>query len=205
MPRTTLETYTGHVIDLTRPKATDIILEDIAVHLSHICRYTGGVTKFYSVAEHAVRVSKLAQQNGADVLTQMLCLHHDDHEAYMGDITTPLKTVIGLAAPGVLEQIANQLDGAIYGSLGLPHPTEEQAEVIREMDLTALYREAATLKYSHGRGEHWGTHAYVRPYAGIGWSPTKSAEAYLARHNSLSRKLAKEMPVGGAVSVALVH
>jgi hypothetical protein len=191
MPGHSIETYTGHYLDLVNPSAEDVLLEDIAVALSNICRYAGAVTKFYSVAEHAVRVSKLAQQEGADVLTQMLCLHHDDHEAYMGDITTPLKRVIRKEAPGILEDIASNLDSAIYESFGLPHPTREQQEVIDHCDITALYREAATLKYSHGRGDHWGRHEYVRPYAGIGWTPSKAEQTFLKRHATLAKKLAR--------------
>jgi hypothetical protein len=191
MPGHAIETYTGHYLDLINPDPADVLLEDIAVHLSNMCRYAGAVTKFYSVAEHSVRVSKMAQQLGADILTQMLCLVHDGHESYMGDITTPLKRVIRAEAPGVLEDIAANLDTAIYAALDLPHPTKQQQEIIDHCDITALYREAATLKYSHGRGEHWGRHEYVRPYVGLGWSPEKAQQAFLKRHATLSKKLAK--------------
>jgi 5'-deoxynucleotidase YfbR-like HD superfamily hydrolase len=177
-----LETYTGHYVDLLNPDPATICVEDIANHLANICRFGGAVTRFYSVAEHAVRVSRLVPCG-----LELAGLHHDSHEAYMGDIIAPLKTVFKEAAPGVLEQIALQLDGAIEQALGiwLAVPNSVEHDAVKRADDEAMFHEAAALKYSHGRGEHWGNDEYFKPYAGIGWSPAKAEREFLKRHHEL--------------------
>lgn len=75
----------------------DIDVRDIARALSHICRYTGHTERFYSVAEHSVYVSRLAEmeaeQVGSDAakVCAVQGLFHDAGEAYLSDIASPVK------------------------------------------------------------------------------------------------------------------
>lgn len=186
---TEIETYTGQYVDLLNPKPSTICIEDIAVHLSNICRFNGAVSKPYSVAEHAVRVSKIVQREAPMwPEEQLLALHHDSAEAYTGDITAPLKRVFEQLSPGTLKDIERGLDEVIREALVLPEPNEFELRMIKAADDEALFREAAALKYSHGRGDHWGNDKYHRPYAGIGWSPEKAEREFLKRHYQLERK-----------------
>ncbi|MGZ6570486.1 MAG: hypothetical protein ACXVHB_05845 [Solirubrobacteraceae bacterium] len=178
---TEIETYTGAYIDLVNPAPWDIHLEDIASGLAKACRFGNQVTRFYSVAEHAVRCSRLVAPG-----YELAALHHDSHEAYIGDITAPLKQALRHAAPGVLETIATNLDIAICEGLDIGlDPAALKHPHVKEIDDICLYREAAALKYSHGIGEHWGNDAYYKPFAGIGWSPAKAEREFLKRHNEL--------------------
>lgn len=68
------------------PKAEHIDISDIAHALSHICRYGGHCTIFYSVAQHSVHVSRLCDE--CDAREGLL---HDAPEAYIGDMVRPLK------------------------------------------------------------------------------------------------------------------
>lgn len=43
------------------------------------------------MAQHALRVSALAQEFGFDNNFQLVALHHDDAEAYLRDIPSPVK------------------------------------------------------------------------------------------------------------------
>lgn len=86
-----IRTYSGELIDLIDPDTRLIRLEDIAQGLGNLCRFTGQCSAFYSVAEHACLVSERLRRWNADVPTQLMGLHHDDAEAYLGDVTTPLK------------------------------------------------------------------------------------------------------------------
>ena len=52
-----IRTYSGTKLCVSQPRPEQIHIEDIAHHLSLLCRFTGAVNKFYSVAEHCVRVS----------------------------------------------------------------------------------------------------------------------------------------------------
>jgi len=82
-----IETYTGKLFSYTDTKPDSICVEDIAHHLSLICRFTGACREFYSVAEHSLRVSYILPEK-----LKLAGLLHDAHEAYTGDLNRPMKT-----------------------------------------------------------------------------------------------------------------
>lgn len=84
-------TYSGHFIRPLDPDPADIYIEDIAHALSNQCRWTGHVSRFYSVAEHSLNVAALVSEEMA--LTALL---HDATEAYLADLARPIKKAAGL-------------------------------------------------------------------------------------------------------------
>jgi uncharacterized protein len=80
------QTYTNRKFYPLDPRPEDICIEDIAHGLSHVCRFAGHTTKFYSVAQHSVLVAQLCPAE--DKLWGLL---HDASEAYVGDMVRPLK------------------------------------------------------------------------------------------------------------------
>ena len=84
-------THTGIKFDLQNPTADMICLEDIAHALSNICRFTGHSKHFYSVAEHSIKCASVAMRLGRDKYLQRAVFLHDAHEAYIGDVSRPLK------------------------------------------------------------------------------------------------------------------
>lgn len=82
----TFVTVTGRELDLSRPRASSISIEDIATALSKICRYNGQVELFYSDAQHACLVAELVRPELA-----FPALNHDNSEAYLGDVSSKLK------------------------------------------------------------------------------------------------------------------
>lgn len=82
----TITTWTGEAVDFDRPLEAPIRLEDIAHALGMLCRFNGHIRRFYSVAQHSVLVSRLVEPEHA-----LLALFHDAPEAYIGDMTAPLK------------------------------------------------------------------------------------------------------------------
>lgn len=80
---------TGRSIDLANPKVDDIFIEDIAAALSKINRFTGYTARAYTVAEHCLL--------GLEFLPawdRFEYLMHDATEAYLGDCSGPLKSLL---------------------------------------------------------------------------------------------------------------
>lgn len=114
---TTICTRSGRLIDLLAPDSSQITLHDMAHALGAICRYNGHTPQHYSVAEHSIWVSY--------ALPMELRLHgllHDAHEAYLGDITSPVNHALECVVDGTdpVWELKGWLDCAIYESLGLP-------------------------------------------------------------------------------------
>lgn len=90
-----IQTYNGFAFYPETGKVERVVEDDIAHALSNLCRYNGHSRKFYSVAEHAVLVSRIIRERWPDdVEARWAGLHHDDTEAYVGDVTTPLKVLL---------------------------------------------------------------------------------------------------------------
>jgi len=97
-----IQTYTGVRFDLLVPTPEMVELDDIAHALSMLCRFTGHTKFFYSVAEHSYQVSVLVEnycrriglsaKDGAHAGLEALL--HDASEAYVGDVSRPLKKLL---------------------------------------------------------------------------------------------------------------
>lgn len=81
-----METFSGGKVHFRDPKPEEIHITDIAHHLSLLCRYTGACYEFYSVADHSLRVAKIAPFK-----LRLAGLLHDAAEAYINDISRPVK------------------------------------------------------------------------------------------------------------------
>lgn len=114
-------THSGEPFWPLEPKVTDVRLIDIAHGLAHLCRFAGQTKRFYSVAQHSVIVSHLCPPDLA-----LYGLLHDGSEAYLVDITVPVKVDRALAGYRAIEE---RVQGVIYERFGLAH--EEPAEVKR--------------------------------------------------------------------------
>lgn len=83
-------TATGGRAYVLDPALSDIRVLDIAIGLSNICRFGGQLEHSYSVAQHSVLVSHLAPAP-----FRLAALLHDATEAYLGDVISPLKKLLG--------------------------------------------------------------------------------------------------------------
>jgi hypothetical protein len=128
MNKTTMQTYTGALIDLQSFSPDDVRLPDIAHALSLINRYTGHTLLPYSVAQHSVVVSQICAPEHA-----LWGLLHDASEAYLGDVASPLKHM--LPQYKTLEQHVQRQIAKRFG-LAWPMPDE-----VHEADLRALMAE----------------------------------------------------------------
>lgn len=123
-----IQTHTGVAFDLLAPTAGMVVLEDIAYALSRLCRFTGHCSRHYSVAEHSVNVAKQCQlEHGFSDSWAMAALLHDAAEAYIGDLSSPLKSLLRVcAAPageegadlrGMVESPLDRVEHRIKGAI----------------------------------------------------------------------------------------
>lgn len=82
-------THSGRQFDLVNPTAAMISPNDIAHALANLCRFNGHTRNHYSVAQHSLLVSSLVPAQH-----QLVALLHDATEAYIGDMTRPLKALM---------------------------------------------------------------------------------------------------------------
>lgn len=97
----------------------DIDLVDIANALARQCRFLGHVSGFVSVGEHSLVVSRLLEERGESPLIQATGLLHDASEAYLGDISGPLKR---LPAFDGYREVEEHVERVIAAKYGLPFP-----------------------------------------------------------------------------------
>ena len=86
-----ITTVTGKHFYPLNPNPQDIDIEDIAHALSLICRANGHFKHFYSVAQHSIACAEEAIERGCSVEVILGCLLHDASEAYLCDVTRPVK------------------------------------------------------------------------------------------------------------------
>lgn len=142
MPGTTLETHSGLYYDYADPRVDQVTVADIAFALSMQPRFGGHARYFYSIAEHAVLVYDLVK-GIADPVLAFAALHHDSHEAYLGDIPTPLKRALG----EVVAEMADDADAAIAAVIGIDASLFHHA-IVKAADEEALHIEARLLRAS---------------------------------------------------------
>lgn len=88
-----IRTHSGLYVNVFEPTVDMICIEDIAHGLAHTCRFAGHTQKFFSVAQHSVRVCETTFVNSYEDLKviKIKALLHDATEAYLCDIPSPIK------------------------------------------------------------------------------------------------------------------
>jgi uncharacterized protein len=114
-----IRTFTGRLVDPIHLTPEDICIEDIAHALSNQCRFSGHTRRFYSVAEHSVRVSKRC------TLDPLSALLHDAPEAYLVDLPRPLKHHPQFAFYRLVEAHVEEMIQEKFALIPLPEIEEE--------------------------------------------------------------------------------
>jgi len=84
-------TFLGEKFTPLDPVIDQIHIEDIAHSLSLLCRANGHIDRFFSIAQHSINCANEAKARGFSARVQLACLIHDGSEAYISDITRPVK------------------------------------------------------------------------------------------------------------------
>ena len=129
-----ITTYTGKQINPFDPDPAMLDIVDIAHHLACLNRFCGALAAPYSVAEHSVMVSCLL--SGRNALAGLL---HDASEAYLCDLSTPIKHSPGM---GTYREAEMRLQAAIFELFGVG---DFDHEAVRRADEAMLHAEARDL------------------------------------------------------------
>lgn len=179
MADSSITTYTGKRFHLFNPSHDEICIEDIAHALSNLCRFTGHCTRFYSVAQHSWHASFYVPDEH-----KFEALMHDASEAYLNDLSRPLKHDIRMEAYLDAE---GTVDYAIRTKFGMPIVTVPpyMTPIVKEIDDKLVYTEGRQLT----RDTKWTDgHAYLEDLTLPVMTPVQAEHAFLARYAELSRE-----------------
>ncbi|MGN0572009.1 MAG: phosphohydrolase [Candidatus Fimenecus sp.] len=137
-----ISTFYGHNFDPTAPTADDLCIEDIAHALSYLSRANGHFRAFYSVARHSINCAKEVKSCGFTEKTQLLALLHDSAEAYIGDLTRPLRRHIP-----EFSDFERNLQKRIYEKFATTDVSDAERAAVKAADDALLYHE---FKVFHG-------------------------------------------------------
>lgn len=175
-----IQTYTGLQFSLTDPQPDDVNIKDIARALSNICRFTGHVRQFYSVAQHSVLASE-----HVPLEDQLAALLHDAHEAYIGDMSRPLKKVGDHA---VFKSCEQRIEAAIKEQFGIKNMKPQS---VADVDLKLLVTEARDL-FIGGLHSEWTINAKTNPpfdFEIIPWHPDEAMQRFLFRYHQITGRM----------------
>lgn len=167
------------------PENSDVNIEDIASALSNVCRFSGHLPRFYSVAQHLVNTSRIVP-----VELAYTGLMHDTAEAFTNDLPSPLKWKY----PS-FKDLETAIESAMSKKLGFefPYPPE-----IKHADSIMLILEKIYVKEDTSiwpRYEEWTTET-VEPYRELvdlrSWNPDRAKKNFLKRYWELENATRRE-------------
>ena len=129
-------TFTGAKFTPLDPQINEIHIEDIAHSLSLMCRANGHIEYFYSVAQHSLNCAAEAKARGFTARVQLVCLIHDAGEAYISDITRPVKQYLH-----EYKKIEEKLQQTIFTKFLGETPPETELALVNQIDNDMLVNE----------------------------------------------------------------
>lgn len=169
----TILTAGGSYFNFQEPENSRIVIEDIAHALANVCRFTGHCREFYSVAQHSLWVSTVCAPQ--DALHGLL---HDAAEAYIGDVSSPLKALL----PDY-KGIEKRVEAAVLAKFGLPAGMPHS---VKHADLVLLATEQRDFLPEHD--DEWIVLRGVEPLQVRlqGMSPEYAERAFMRRFQLLT-------------------
>ncbi|MBV9596372.1 MAG: metal-dependent phosphohydrolase [Chloroflexi bacterium] len=177
-------TVSGKFFDYLNPESSEFSITDIAYALSNLCRFSGQIESFYSVAQHSVLVSRL--------VPAWMARHgllHDATEAFIVDVPGPLKRLMREMGQGSdpYSYIEARVERAVFERFGLPYP---MPFMVKAMDKVARIIESRDLQPEHEHYDDWSvlqrvplSSEKINP-----WPPETARLVFLERYHELSER-----------------
>lgn len=172
----------GGRFNYNRPEESDVILDDLASALSNICRFSGHLPQFYSVAQHLVNTSRIVPAEFA-----FDALMHDTAEAFTNDLPTPLKW----AFP-VFKELESKIEAAMAKKFGFNFPYDPAVKLAdtQMLLLEKKYVKLDTQVWPHYEGIEYES---VRDLVDLkGWQPCRAKREFLERFEELTGERLKK-------------
>lgn len=172
----------GAQFNYNRPEESDVTLDDLASALSNICRFSGHLPCFYSVAQHLVNTSRLVPAEYA-----FDALMHDTAEAFTNDLPTPLKWALP-----IFKELEIKIESAMAEKFGFNYPYHP---CVKEADTNMLILEKLYVKmddrpwpqYEDIVVDHLRDKVDLKP-----WQPVRAKREFLERFEELTNGQYKE-------------
>lgn len=165
-----MQTFSGRQFWPLDPRPEEVFIEDIAQGLSNCCRYAGQCEVFYSVAEHSVLCSQVVPEKDA-----LAALLHDSPEAYIHDITRPVKRFLT-----GYKEIQDELWACIAHRFGLEFDLPDS---VKAADNAVLLAEGAQILKPHPAD--WQVPGVAADVVVRGLLPVTAKALFLARFREL--------------------
>jgi hypothetical protein len=164
----------GGFFDFEEPELSEFEIGDVAHALGHLCRYGGHASRFFSVAQHSVIVSRAVPREAA-----LFGLLHDASEAFLGDVCAPLKRLL----PDY-QRLEAAVSREVWGRFGLSGPLPD---CVYEADRRALAAERLVLMPQ--RPTLWANLTGVEPLGDFllheAWMPWRARLEFLHTYRDL--------------------
>lgn len=195
-------TASGRFFNFLYPHRSQVELKDIALSLSNKCRWNGHCSPFFSVAEHSIFVAKMAvasfkrerESRGAERIPEyearimLTGLLHDAAEAYIGDVSGPLKNYLTVDDVDIsLKVHEDYILGNIFDALNL-HRNRVYGTQIESADREMRTVEAMT--FFPDECELFTDHlSHVKLIPFIYYSPEGAYEAWMSEYNKAAENV----------------
>lgn len=166
----------GAQFNYNKPEESGVTVDDLASALSNVCRFSGHLPCFYSVAQHLVNTSRIV-----DVEFAFDALMHDTAEAFTNDLPTPLKWALP-----IFKELETKIESAMAKKFGFNYPySSEVKQADTEMlILEKLYVKKDTSSWPNYEGikvDHLVDKVDLKP-----WQPVRAKREFLERYEELT-------------------
>jgi hypothetical protein len=167
----TILLHSGEYFDFVEPHKSAFTIDDIAHGLSNVCRFAGQSERFYSVAEHSIYVSQIVPPRDA-----LAALMHDAAEAFIGDVSKPLKGLLP-----EYKAIEDRVEAAIFERFNIPLPLPKS---VKWADITMLATEKFHVMRNHDDWDYTAGRKMIDMNIEC-WLPSVAKHQFLCRFNEL--------------------